>query len=128
MNKIEQQKEHFESISEKYYQSRQSKNHLHLKNLMWSYFFKDKAYLKKDTLSVLEPMCGYSEGKKIIEKHVCAIDSYEGFDYSAVLVEKVNQLYPELNVYVQDITQFNSNKKFDIIIIIGGVDEGGKGY
>lgn len=121
VNDIERQREHFENISEKYFQSRQSKNHLYLKELMWSFFFKGKTYLQKEDLSVLEPMCGYSEGKKIIEKNVGPIDDYEGFDYSSVLVEKVNEMNPELNVYVQDITTFDSDKTYDIIIIIGGL-------
>lgn len=121
VNDIERQREHFENISEKYFQSRQSKNHLYLKDLMWHSFFKDKTYLKKQNLSVLEPMCGYSEGKKIIERTIGTIDDYEGFDYSSVLVEKVNEMNPDLNVYVQDITTFDSDKTHDIIIIIGGL-------
>ena len=121
IDKIEQQRQHFERISETYFQHRQNKNHLYLKHLIWSFFFKDKTYLEKQNLSVLEPMCGYSEGKKIIEQNVCEIASYEGFDYSSVLVEKVNTLNPDLNVYLQDITKFSSNKTYDIIIIIGGL-------
>ena len=121
MDDIERQRVHFENISETYFKSRQTENHLHLKKLMWSYFFKSKEYLRKDNLSVLEPMCGYSEGKKIIKKNVGAITTYEGFDYSTVLIEKVNKTNPELNVYVQDITTFNSDKTYDIIIIIGGL-------
>ncbi|WP_299549483.1 methyltransferase domain-containing protein [Seonamhaeicola sp.] len=121
-DKIERQRVHFENISEKYFESRQSENHLYLKDLMWSYFFKDKDYLKKkDGLSVLEPMCGYSEGKKIIEKNVGAIRYYEGFDYSSVLIQKVKERNKNLNVYVQDITTFKSDKKFDLIILIGGL-------
>ena len=102
MNDIERQRIHFENISETYFQSRQTENHLYLKELMWSYFFKSKDYLKKDNLSVLEPMCGYSEGKKIIEKNINDVNYYEGFDYSSVLVKKVNKTSPKLNVYVQD--------------------------
>ncbi len=118
---IERQREHFENISEKYFHSRQSKNHLYLKDLMWGFFFKEKDYLKIKNLSVLEPMCGYSEGKKIIEGNIGEIGYYEGFDYSSVLVKKVNEESPELNVYVQDITTFNATKTYDIIIIIGGL-------
>ncbi len=121
MSDIERQRMHFENISETYFASRQTENHLHLKQLMWGYFFKSKEYLKKDNLSVLEPMCGYSEGKKIIEKNIGPVAYYEGFDYSSVLVEKVNKTSPKLNVYVQDITTFDSDETYDLIIIIGGL-------
>ena len=118
---IEKQRAHFESISEKYFTARKSKNHLLLKNLMWSYFFKEsKRFIPKEP-AVLEPMCGYSEGKDILEKNLGVLKSYEGFDYSAILIEKVKEVAPELNVYFQDISTFKSTKKFDIIIIIGGL-------
>lgn len=120
-NSIEQQREHFESISEKYFNARKTPNHLYVKELMWQFFFKDKSKLKNTSLSVLEPMCGYSEGKSILEKNIGVLGSYEGFDYSSNLIEKVKQSNKELNVYVQDISTFNSDKKFDIIIIIGGL-------
>ncbi len=120
-NPIEQQREHFENISEKYYNARKSSNHLYLKELMWNFFFKDKTSLKDKKPSVLEPMCGYSEGKSILERNIGVLESYEGFDYSSVLIEKVKKTNKDLNVYVQDISTFNSKKKFDIIIIIGGL-------
>ncbi|GAA4274244.1 methyltransferase domain-containing protein [Aquimarina gracilis] len=118
---IEQQREHFENISEKYYNARKSTNHLYLKELMWRFFFKNKTQLKDNQLSVLEPMCGYSEGKSILERNIGVLGSYEGFDYSSVLVEKVKEMNPDLNVYVQDVSTFKSDKKFDVIIIIGGL-------
>jgi len=118
---IEQQREHFESISEKYFDARKAPNHLYVKELMWNFFFKDKNQLRDKKLSVLEPMCGYSEGKSILEKNIGLLDSYEGFDYSSVLIDKVKQTNKDLNVYVQDISTFKSENKFDIIIIIGGL-------
>ncbi len=118
---IEQQREHFENISEKYYNARKSVNHLYLKKLMWRFFFKDKVQLKNKSLSVLEPMCGYSEGKSILENNIGVLGSYEGFDYSSVLIEKVKETNPDINVYVQDVSTFKSEKKFDVIIVIGGL-------
>ncbi len=94
MDKIEQQRDHFENISEKYYKSRQLKNHLLLKDLLWDFFLKDKDFLKKDGLRVLEPMCGYGEGKKILEKNLGIKIAYSGFDYSSNLVEKIKKLDP----------------------------------
>ncbi len=120
-NPIEQQREHFENISEKYFNARKSTNHLYLKKLMWQFFFRDKTELKNKNLSVLEPMCGYSEGKSILEANIGILGSYEGFDYSSILINKVKQNNKDLNVYVKDVSTFRSEKKFDIIIIIGGL-------
>ena len=64
MNKIEEQRKSFEDRSNDYYTKRQSENHLVLKDLIWNYFFHDKEYLNKNGMAVLEPMCGYGEGKK----------------------------------------------------------------
>lgn len=121
MDKIEKQREHFENISEKYYNSRQLKSHLLLKDLMWDYFLKDKDCLKKNNLRALEPMCGYGEGKDILEKHLGTKILYSGFDYSKNLVEKIKKSNPLADVVEMDITKFNPTEKYDLIIIIGGL-------
>ncbi|MFH0774304.1 MAG: methyltransferase domain-containing protein [bacterium] len=121
MNKIEKQKEHFNNIAQKYFKERQSKTHLLIKKLMWQHFFKDKAYLKIDNQTVLDPMCGYCEGKKIIEDHLGIKIIYEGFDYSDIMVDLAKSNDPCLNVYKMDVTKFQTDKKYDIVIIIGGL-------
>lgn len=121
MDKIEQQRKHFESISEKYYASRQLKNHLLLKDLLWAYFFKNKEYLKKDNLLVLEPMCGYGEGKDILQQHLKTNVVYSGFDYSKNLIDKIKNCDPIADVFEMDVTKFVPSKKYDLIIIIGGL-------
>jgi SAM-dependent methyltransferase len=121
MSKIEQQKKHFESISNRYYNARRSSNHLLLKKILWNYFFKDKEFLRKENLKVLEPMCGYGEGKKIIESNISREINYEGFDYSEILVKKIKEIEPDLNIYVMDVTKFKPKGKYDIVILIGGL-------
>jgi 2-polyprenyl-3-methyl-5-hydroxy-6-metoxy-1,4-benzoquinol methylase len=121
LNKIEQQREHFENISNKYYTARQAKNHLRLKFLLWNEFLRKKDYLRKNNLIILEPMCGYGEGKKIVEEHLGIQFEYEGFDYSDTLIQTVKTKNPELNVYTQDVTKFEATKKYDVIIVIGGL-------
>jgi SAM-dependent methyltransferase len=121
MDKIERQREHFESISERYYASRRASSHLTLKDLIWEYFFADKDFLKKDGLSVLEPMCGYAEGKAILEKHLVPNFAYEGFDYSETLVRMVRKRDPSLNVFHMDVTRFRASKRYDLIILVGGL-------
>lgn len=121
MNKTERQREHFESISQTYYESRQSANHLVLKDLMWSHFLGDKDFLRKEGLRVLEPMCGYAEGKSILERHLRVGLDYEGFDYSDSLVARVRETQPQLNVFVMDVTKFEPTRRYDLIIVLGGL-------
>lgn len=121
MDKVEQQRLHFESISEHYFTQRQSSNHLLLKDLIWSHFFKDKHFLKKEGIKILEPMCGYAEGKTILERHLGLSGDYTGFDYSQNLVDKVRQQNPALKVFVQDATTYEPTEKYDLVILIGGL-------
>lgn len=121
MDKIEKQRVHFEGISERYYVSRQAKSHLLLKHLIWSHFFYDKDFLKKEGMLVLEPMCGYAEGKRIVEEHLCKDFRYEGFDYSETLVETIKKREPGINVMKMDINRFKPAKKYDLVFLIGGL-------
>lgn len=66
-------------------------------------------------------MCGYSEGKKILEKNLNIAILYEGFDYSDNLILKARKLNPGLNIYKQDVTKFRPSKTYDVIILIGGL-------
>lgn len=120
-NSIEQQRKHFDSVADEYCLKRNTKNHLFLKKLLWQFFFKDKKGLKKNGLQVLEPMSGYCEGKDILQDNLGCYIVYEGFDYSKAMVEKALQDDPLLNVYLMDITKFRPKKKYDLIILIGGL-------
>jgi SAM-dependent methyltransferase len=121
MNRIEEQAKHFESISSRYYESRQGRNHLLLKNLLWNYFFEGKSHLRKENLLVLEPMCGYAEGKGILERGLGIDVLYEGFDYSDAMLDAARKLHPGIEVAKVDITSFEPNKLYDLIILIGGL-------
>lgn len=120
MDKIEQQRIHFDNIAKTYFKARQNKNHLHFKKLIWSDFFKDFHWDRKKTL-VLEPMCGYSEGRKILSENLDTEIVYEGFDYSQPLIDEVKNQNSQINIYKQDVTKFKPKKEYDIIIIIGGL-------
>lgn len=120
MDLIEKQRKHFDNIANRYYTARQNKNHLRYKKLIWNKSFKDFKWNKKESL-VLEPMCGYSEGKEILSKNLNSKIIYEGFDYSQPLIDEVKNKNPQLNVYKLDVTQFKPTKKYDIIIVIGGL-------
>lgn len=119
-NDIERQRKHFDSIAEKYYSKRQSNNHIRFKEKMWKYFFKDKDYLKQKT-RVLEAMCGYAEGKNILENYLGTKIDYTGFDFSKEIIKKVTKENPSVNVIYSDITRFESPDKYNLVILLGGL-------
>lgn len=123
MNKIEKQKNHFNSISQKYFQARQSRNHLLFKELLWNYFFKLGIFeeFRSKKITVLEPMCGYAEGGKIIKKGLNPNIDYQGFDISENILKEVKLENKDFKVFLNDVSNFNLKENFDIIIIIGGL-------
>jgi len=121
MNLVDQQREHFEDISDKYYRARQNPNHLLYKSLFWSSFFDPHQDILFDGASVIEPMCGYSEGKAILEEHCKKSISYSGFDFSETLVQRAKEKFPSAHIFVQDVTKFESDAQYDILILIGGL-------
>lgn len=121
MDKIKAQRESFENRAEDYYVKRTNKNCVYLKNLMWEDFFENKDYLNKKNMLILEPMCGYGDGKKILEENLKFDFTYRAFDYSEILVNKAKKDDPNLDIWVMDVTKFCEVNKYDIIIIIGSL-------
>lgn len=121
MNKIERQNEHFHSISKEYYKARQNKNHLLFKRLLFSWLLKDISFMSDRHICVLEPMCGYGEGRKIVLENISPRIEYEGFDFNDLLIRKVKMKMPGINIYKQDITTFTTDKQYDLIILLGGL-------
>ena len=124
MDKVEQQRAHFEQVSRSYFESRQDASHQLLKRLMWERFFRDKSWLQQPDLRVLEPMCGFAEGKTIVERHLQPEIHYSGFDYSAELVERARRGQPGLDVRVANILDFDPGEaagSTDLILLIGGL-------
>ncbi|NBI57905.1 methyltransferase domain-containing protein [Lachnospiraceae bacterium] len=114
------QKESFNKRAEKYYKLRNGKRQILLRNLLFQDLFRE-IKIKKKKIMVLEPMCGYGEGKRIIEKYFDNEICYEGFDYSDEIVKFAINYTEGGQIYIQDVTSFTSSKKYDIIMIIGGL-------
>lgn len=121
MNSVEQQKKHFDSIAEQYFNAYQSRNCLIFKDLLWQYFFQDKQFLQAKVIDVLEPMCGYGEGKKIIEKYLKKRINYYGFDNSPAIIQLAKEKEPDLNIREMNVLDFKEEEKYDLIIVIGGL-------
>ncbi|MFC1675829.1 class I SAM-dependent methyltransferase [Planctomycetota bacterium] len=120
MDSTEKQYRHYENVAEKYYKCRQLKNHLLLKELLWGYFLKDKDFLKKNNLLVLEPMCGFADGKSILEDHLNVDVEYDGFDISDTFLD-IAKKETGINIFKADATTFKPTKKYDIVLLIGGL-------
>lgn len=119
---IEQQREHFNDISEKYFQARKHPNHLLLKKLIWEKFLGRNLTVAKEVNRVLEPMCGMAEGYEILTKNLKENIEYHGFDYSENMVEIAKKKNPALNITWNDVTSYKkSGDSFDFVILIGGL-------
>ena len=104
---VEQQRTHFNEISDKYFTARQSPNHLHLKMLIWRYFLQRNHFLAAEVTRVLEPMCGMGEGYSILKSNLKTDFNYLGFDYSENMVSLAKTANPSLDIIWNDVTKFS---------------------
>jgi hypothetical protein len=122
LNDIERQAAHFESIAGNYYASRSNAAHLAFKDVLWRKFFDRNAPVFSGCKrKVLEPMCGYGEGRKIIDTHLGGLFSYTGFDISVEMVKKAQQNHPADHIFHQDVTTYEPHEEYEILVIIGGL-------
>lgn len=122
MDKIQQQREHFNKVADRYREARTHGNHLLLKELIWSSFLDPHKDLGKDKPSVLEAMCGFGDGKKILETTLNVEIDYEGFDYSDEVLETLKVEQPQLKVFHADAGSVELQENhYDIIILLGGL-------
>ena len=120
MDKRKRQKDHFNKIAETYFKTRRGKRQRLLHALLYKELFH-RVSLNKEKIRVLEPMCGFGEGKEIAERFFKQKIEYEGFDYSEEIVGCAKKLDPQVKIYVQDVTTYQSKEKWDMILIIGGL-------
>lgn len=120
MKKLDKQREHFNKIAEEYFLTRRGKKQKFLRYLICKELFRD-IYINEGKIKVLEPMCGFGAGKEILQWFFKNEMDYEGFDYSEEMVKYAKALDPEINIYVQDVTTFKSDNKYDVIILTGGL-------
>lgn len=119
---VEQQREHFNKISDKYFSARSHPNHLLLKRLIWKEFFARHPGLGARVRRVLEPMCGMAEGFGILRENLATDFEYVGFDYSEKMVEIARAQHPQLRLEHGDVTAYRpAGDPFDMIVLIGGL-------
>jgi SAM-dependent methyltransferase len=119
---LEKQREHFNTIAEKYFSARRHPNHVALKRLIWEHFFLRHPDLSNEIRSVIEPMCGMAEGFEILKQYTKADFEYLGFDYSETMVAIAKENKPNLRIEWGDVTTFASPvPPVDMIVLIGGL-------
>ena len=119
--RIDRQRRHFDSIAERYETARAHPNHLCLRELIWTELFKGKALHLPDPVSVLEPMCGFADGRRILTENLKVSIEYHGFDFSTEVISRLRKKDPSIDVWEQDVTTFHTDTKFDFLIILGGL-------
>ena len=119
----EVQREHFNSISSRYLNSRKNKNHLAYKEVWWDNLLKYLLanYSFNDQHNLLEAMCGLAEGSNLLRKAYPNIKLY-AFDYSDEMVfAALRENIGFESIFQADIVNFSEKEKYDIIIILGGL-------
>ena len=120
-DKTEQQREHFNRIAATYREARRDANHLLLKELIWAEAFRDDPVPSRPGLKVLEAMCGFGEGRQILESQLRVPVDYVGFDYSDDVVAALQRDRPDLKIVQADATRFATDERYDVVILIGGL-------
>lgn len=126
--KIQRQIAHFDAIAGTYHDARQHPNHLLLKELIWACALSRSEALgglcrdRNGTIEVLEPMCGFADGKAILEAHAPAVADYHGFDFSERVIAILRNDMPDADIWQQDVTRFVPQPgSYDVVILLGGL-------
>ena len=72
-------------------------------------------------LTVLEAMCGFGDGKAIVEKALGIEVTYTGFDFSNAVVARMRETRPELNIHQADVTRYETRDQYDLVVLLGGL-------
>jgi len=120
-NKVEKQREHFEAIAENYFCATQHPNCIAFFNRIWAGFLALHPYILPEDAKMLECMCGHGIAKDYLENTLHKNFRYSGFDYSQPLVDIARRRMPGANVFLQDVTTFQSNAEYALIFLSGGL-------
>jgi SAM-dependent methyltransferase len=121
-SKIEEQIVHFNNISAIYYDSKQGER----------YFLLKKSILDAANFHIQEgavipdAMCRDCDLYELIKARVGKSFKYDAFDYSKQMIEFAKKKLSDkaggdINIWIQDIIQFQCSLKYDYIFVIGGL-------
>lgn len=120
MKVSQRQHDHFNKISHKYIEAREDSRHRYLKEKIWSKAFNSIPDISQKNFKVLDIMCGKGELYYLVNKYLHSF-SYEGLDISEEMIAAGKKENPDINLKVCDILSYQTNNKYDIIIISGGL-------
>lgn len=124
MSDTEHQREHFDAIASQYIEARKSPRHIYLRDTTWQVALTDQivGLLPDDRpIKMLEPMCGACEGRQIVESRLGKRLEYSGFDYSDAMAAEALRRYPGSEIWTQDVTQYEADKDYDLIMLVGAL-------
>lgn len=119
-NRTEKQIKHFDGRSIDYFKARNQKRNIFYRKLLFTFCLKGIEF-EKEQIRVLEPMCGYGTGKKMMDsiygnKRII----YSGFDASPEIVNIAKKLDSRAEFKVGDVLDMSNNKKYDVVVVLGG--------
>lgn len=117
----EKQIKHFDERADAYYKARNQDKNVYYRKLLFSYCLRCIT-VEKEEIRVLEPMCGYGTGKRIVDT-LFGNDRviYEGFDASPEIINIAKEINPGVNFKVKDILDFSVEEQYDVVVIVGGI-------
>lgn len=118
---VKRQIHHFDERSILYFNARNQKKNIYYRKLLFSHCLKG-IEIEKELIRVLDPMCGYGTGYKVIKgifsgKRII----YKGFDASPEIVNIAKRIHPNAEFRVSDVLDMFDSKKYDVLIVLGGV-------
>lgn len=117
------QRNHFNTISSKYLNSRKNKNHLAYKEIWWNQIldYLSSNFTFDENNNSLEAMCGLAEGSNLLRKAFPNLKLY-AFDYSDEMVNAaIKENVGFEKIFQADVVNFTEVEKYDIVIILGGL-------
>jgi SAM-dependent methyltransferase len=121
VHEIEQQRSHFNRIADRYHAARQEKNYLTLNRLIWGKAAAALDLVPGHEYRLLEAMCGFAESHRMLAAASQATFAVSGFDYSDTVVQALRHARPSLDIWHQDVTQFEAPPVYDLVLLIGGL-------
>lgn len=124
---------HFDVLSAIYLETRGKDANFRLyKKMLWEFVFARVRSYFPTSCSVLEAMCGSADGLEILTENRIVFTSYHAFDLSMIMAEAANRKIEKTRalgfhigvpraVFVADICTEFTLKKFDMIILLGGL-------
>ena len=126
MKAEEIQRKHFNNIGDTYVRARGNKYHVAYQHLWWEEYFSwlISALPKKAKISGMDAMCGNAEIAIYLVENNPKIEM-DAFDYSDQMVKyaksQIKSKKVKVNVWKDDILHFGSKRKYDFVVILGGL-------